>query len=86
MSAITSFLEGTGADHRGRTLAEVIAFEDDELEGIHDYIQWLFPLPEVSAFNPFAPVITSSDIETRAAESNVSSEFRKSSGTHARIL
>lgn len=30
---------------------------------IHDYIQWLFPIPERSAFNPFTPVLTSQDVE-----------------------
>jgi hypothetical protein len=37
--------------------------EDAKLEEVHDYIQWLFPLPERSAFNPFAPLLTSQDIE-----------------------
>ncbi|HEY7765202.1 MAG TPA: opioid growth factor receptor-related protein [Aestuariivirgaceae bacterium] len=63
MSAITLFLEGRGTDHRGRIFADVIALEDEQLESIHDYIQWLFPLPEASAFNPLAPVLSSSDIE-----------------------
>src|SRR5205807_2173322 len=31
---------------------------DDQLETIHDYIQWLFPLPEPSGFNVAAPVLT----------------------------
>jgi hypothetical protein len=34
------------------------------LEAVHDYIQWLFPLPEPSPVNPSAPVI---DAETVAA-------------------
>lgn len=63
MSAITLFLEGTGTDHRGRSVLEVLAFDDHELEVVHDYIQWLFPLPQASAFNPFAPVLSSTDID-----------------------
>jgi hypothetical protein len=62
-SAVTSYLEGTGTDHRGRSVSEIIAFDDHELEVVHDYIQWLFPLPEASAFNPFAPVLSPMDIE-----------------------
>jgi hypothetical protein len=63
MSAITSFLSGTGTDHRHRSIGDIMEFEDAELEEVHDYIQWLFPLPERSAFNPIAPVLTSQDIE-----------------------
>jgi hypothetical protein len=40
-----------------------LAFDDENLEAVHDYIQWLFPLPEKSAFNPFAPILSSQDIE-----------------------
>lgn len=29
----------------------------EELEQTHDYIQWLFPLPERSEYNPDAPVL-----------------------------
>jgi hypothetical protein len=63
MSAITSFLSGTGTDHRNRKVGDVISFDDEQLEQVHDYIQWLFPLPSRSAFNPLAPLLTSQDIE-----------------------
>ena len=63
MSEITSFLAGTGTDHRGRKFSDILQFGDDALEATHDYIQWLFPLPERSAFNPLAPVLTSKDID-----------------------
>jgi len=63
MSAVTDFLEGKGKDHRSRGIEEILAFDDEHLEGVHDYIQWLFPLPESSAFNAFAPILTFSDID-----------------------
>jgi hypothetical protein len=63
MSAVTDFLEGKGKDHRSRGIEEILAFDDEHLEGVHDYIQWLFPLPESSAFNAFAPRLTFSDID-----------------------
>jgi hypothetical protein len=63
MSKITSFLAGTGTDHRGRKLRDILEFQDDALEATHDYIQWLFPLPERSTFNASAPVLTSKDID-----------------------
>ena len=55
------FYTGTGTDDRGRTIADVWRFSTDELEDVHDYIQWLFPLAERSAFNPAAPLV---DAET----------------------
>ena len=60
-SQIVSFYEG-GADHRGRTLERILAEPDAWLEATHDYIQWVFPLPERSAYNPAAPLLTRSDI------------------------
>ncbi|HEU5175320.1 MAG TPA: opioid growth factor receptor-related protein [Gemmatimonadaceae bacterium] len=56
------FYEGTGTDHRGRTLAAIHAYDRDALERHHDFIQWLFPLPEPSPVNPHAPRLTSDAI------------------------
>jgi hypothetical protein len=47
-----------GPDAAGRTLTEIWAWDANRLETVHDYIQWLFPLPEPSAFNPQAPILT----------------------------
>ena len=62
--SVEGFLEGTATDHRGRSIDDVLAFSDAELEAVHDYIQWLFPLPEASAFNASAPVLGPDDIAT----------------------
>jgi hypothetical protein len=56
-AAVRDFLSGSGTDSRGRTLADVLAYSDDELELQHDFIQWLFPLDQASRFNPDAPVL-----------------------------
>ncbi|KAI5362072.1 Putative opioid growth factor receptor (OGFr) domain-containing protein [Septoria linicola] len=49
---------GEGAvDDEGRTLDEILDFNDDKLEGYHDFIQVIFPLPERSPINPSAPII-----------------------------
>ena len=45
-------------DDRGRTLNLILSWPDRELERCHNYIQYLFPLPERSPFNPFAPIVT----------------------------
>ena len=62
MSRLTDFYRGFGTDGAGRTLAQVWAFGDDELEDIHDFIQWLFPLREPSRFNRDAPLLTDAEI------------------------
>ena len=62
MSDIVDFYRGTGTDHRGRTIDQVWAFDHDELERIHDFIQWLFPTDRPSAFNAWAPVLTAESI------------------------
>lgn len=59
---ILAFLEGDGTDGRGRTLFEVLAFDDVRLEATHDFIQWLFPLTEPSGAVPDAPVLAPGDI------------------------
>ncbi|HEY9615364.1 MAG TPA: opioid growth factor receptor-related protein [Microcoleaceae cyanobacterium] len=55
--SIVPFYLGTQRDAQGRTIAEIWAWSFDKLEHIHNYIQWLFPLPEKSAFNTNAPVV-----------------------------
>lgn len=63
-----AFLAGVGRDGRGRLVADVLGFSDGELEAIHDYIQWLFPLPTRSAAQPHSPVLTSAEIAAIRAD------------------
>lgn len=60
---VVAFLEGEGPDGRGRSLFDVLAFDNAALERTHDFIQWLFPLPEPSRAVPDAPVLTADEIE-----------------------
>jgi hypothetical protein len=62
-SPVVAFLEGEGADARGRTVFDVLALDDAALERTHDYIQWLFPLDEPSAAVLDAPVLTPGDVK-----------------------
>ncbi|MEE1656267.1 opioid growth factor receptor-related protein [Microvirga sp. CF3062] len=57
-----AFLAGVGRDGRGRLAADVLSFSDAELEAVHDYIQWLFPLTTLSAAQPHSPVLTPAEI------------------------
>lgn len=61
LAEVRAFLAGDGTDHRGRTLAQVIAADDAWLEATHDFIQWLFPATQASQFNPFAPVLSKAE-------------------------
>ena len=60
---IVAFLEGEGPDGRGRTLFDVLGFDNATLELTHDFIQWLFPLPEPSGAVPDAPVLTPDEMQ-----------------------
>lgn len=57
-AGILPFLRGTGTDHRGRWLEEILEWDFERMERVHDYIQWLFPTDESSRFNARAPLLT----------------------------
>ncbi len=61
-SRITQFYHGDALDHRGRSLDDLQTQTLDGLERTHDYIQWLFPLPERSSASPDAPLLSPEDI------------------------
>ncbi len=61
---LVAFYLGSHPDHRGRMLAEILRQDDLWFELTHDFIQWLFPLAEVSRVTPDAPLL---DSETIAA-------------------
>jgi hypothetical protein len=65
---IIGFLRGQSPDGAGRYLSEIQQWPDQELESVHDFIQWLFPLTDPSPVNPDAPVLdagTISQIQSR---------------------
>jgi hypothetical protein len=69
---IVDFYLGKSPDTSGRTLREIQAWGYHELESTHDYIQWLFPLPEPSQYNLIAPVLD----EEQIAEFQTNNEVR----------
>jgi hypothetical protein len=77
-TAILLFYRGLGTDDRGRSLAEVQGLGLSDLEIIHDYIQWLFPLPEPSLAVRTAPILSSGDIETFRKGEELQSALRRS--------
>jgi len=68
MSQLTDFYSGDGKDSEGRTLDEILAMDDEDMEIEHDYIQWLFPLHEPSRFNADAPVLMPEDVQAFRAD------------------
>lgn len=59
---LIAFYRDGACDDAGRTLVAILAWDDDRLEAVHDFIQWLFPLPEPSGANPSAPVLDAATI------------------------
>jgi hypothetical protein len=55
-----SVYSGRNISHR--TVYDILDFSDKDLEDVHDYIQWIFPLKEASEFNLDAPILTDQDI------------------------
>jgi hypothetical protein len=76
MSPLIAFYSGAGRDAAGRTIDQIWSWDHRRLEMVHDFIQWLFPLPEPSRFNPDAPLLTSADIQA----------FRENADLQARVL
>lgn len=68
MGSIVDFLAGRGHDARGRTLDQILAWGDAELDRRHDFIQWLFPLREPSAAVPGSPVLSPADVQAIRAD------------------
>ncbi len=76
MSQLIQFYAGRAPDKVGRTIDDIWSWTHLNLEVIHDYIQWLFPLDEPSRFNASAPLVTRQDIAA----------FRTDPALRARIL
>jgi hypothetical protein len=75
---IVAFYEGTATDDRGRSLDDILSFDDARLEAVHDFIQWLFPLPERSGANPPAPTLDQAAIDAFAGRSKLRAALRRS--------
>ena len=75
--SLHAYLAGRGRDDRGRTLDEVLAQTDPDLERVHDYVQWLFPLPTRSMAQPGAPVLVPAEIEAIRADPQAVANLRR---------
>jgi hypothetical protein len=75
---IVAFYEGSAPDDRGRFLDAILDYDDDRIEAVHDFIQWLFPLPERSGANPCAPILDDAAIEAFHARPELRAALRRS--------
>ena len=63
-------------DSQHRSLSAILQWNDDRLEYSHDYIQWLFPLPERSPIAPSAPTIDSQTFSAFRSRSELRGRLR----------
>jgi hypothetical protein len=75
---IIGFYLGAEPDAVGRFIEEIWIFGRDRLERVHDYIQWLFPLPDRSVYNPDAQVLTQKTIRAFRESELLRARLRRS--------
>ncbi|WMS87193.1 opioid growth factor receptor-related protein [Pleionea litopenaei] len=78
-----AFYQHQADDHRARSLIDIWTMTFDELERQHDFIQWLFPLPEPSPINPDAPLLTNEMVLQAMASEEVQQNLLRSFDTMA---
>lgn len=77
MSLLIDFYRGTATDSEGRWFVDILQWSDDEFEQVHDFVQWLFPLPEPSQYNPGAPLLTGDDMAQFAKSPDLAANLKK---------
>jgi Opioid growth factor receptor (OGFr) conserved region len=75
---LVPFHLGEKQDPKGRMIQDIWAWDFEDLECAHDYIQWLFPLSEKSAFNPDAPVVEQEVIQAFKVDQRLQQNLMKS--------
>ena len=75
---LVGFYKGIEADSEGRMLTYIHNYDFNQLESIHNYIQWLFPLTEPSASFPDAPVMTTDDVIVFRSDTEIKLNMRTS--------
>lgn len=77
-SPLLAFYAGEGCDAAGRSITDIWGWDHRRLEMVHDFIQWLFPLPEPSRFNPDAPLLTPTDAAAFRGDPQLQDRVRRS--------
>ena len=70
-----NFLKGNETDVYKRYLKDIWIMSDDQIENIHNVIQWVFPLNERSNAVPKSPILTNEEIisikKSETAQKNI---------------
>lgn len=80
------FLADRGTDHKGRMLGQILAWSDEALITTHDWVQWVFPLPEPSPHNPAAPAPTLEDFAALAEDDEVRTGVARASARFLALM
>jgi hypothetical protein len=75
---IIGFLSGERPDGQGRYQRDLLGWTDEQLESVHDFIQWMFPLTEPSPVNPDAPVLDQDTIREIRSRPDLQQSLRAS--------
>ena len=75
---LVPFYLGEQPDTECRMIQDIWAWDFEDLECVHDFVQWLFPLPERSAFNPEAPIVDAEVIQAFHANTQLRENLLKS--------
>lgn len=86
MSIVTDFFIKGGPDKEGRTLNRIQNFTYFEMEAVHSFIQWAFPLHEKSLHSIDAPILAKSDIETLRSSEIAKEEILKNAKAFKEFL
>jgi Opioid growth factor receptor (OGFr) conserved region len=69
--------EDEGRNGSGYTLEQILAWDNEDWEHQHDFVQWLFATDEPSMFNADAPVLDAATIATFRADAMMRRRLRK---------
>jgi len=83
MSRILQFYRDEQIHPEGYTLRGIWNWNDQDLEYRHDYIQWLFPLPNLSREVPNSPVIDEEEMRQFRTDGSLKERMR---GSFQRML
>jgi len=75
---LLNFYRGTSPDVRGRFIHQIWGWGFDQLEGVHDYIQWLFPSAKPSQFNDQAPLLDDETVAVFTADADLKRRLLRS--------
>ncbi|MCU0546397.1 MAG: opioid growth factor receptor-related protein [Oscillatoriaceae cyanobacterium Prado104] len=75
---ILAFYLGQQPNSQGRAIEDIWSWNCENLESVHNYIQWLFPLREKSRFNTNAPTLSDRAIQAFRTSDELRNRLAKS--------